>query len=91
MRARGGYARDLFQTAGVGGTVDFEQIKQHCCVVHRDINPTGSVPVGPSVGSWLIAHHREELGGRPFGDGTAPGPVREGERVAVGHNPLVTA
>ena len=32
---------------------------------------------------WMTPtpHGREELGGRPFGDGTPPGPVREGEQV----------
>jgi putative glutathione S-transferase len=80
-----GYARDLFQTPGFGDTVDFEQIKAHYYIVHEDINPTGIVPKGPDVSNWLSEHHREELGGRPFGEGTAPGPVRAGEEVAPGH------
>ena len=50
MPALAGYARDLFQTPGFGETVDFEQIKQHYYVVHRDINPTGIVPRGPDAG-----------------------------------------
>ncbi|SDU95850.1 putative glutathione S-transferase [Microlunatus sagamiharensis] len=77
------YARDLFQTPGFGDTTDFLQIKKHYYVVHSDINPTQVVPKGPDVSGWLTPHHREELGGRPFGDGTPPGPVREGERVPV--------
>ncbi len=77
------YARDLFQTPGFGDTTDFLQIKRHYYVVHSDINPTQIVPKGPDVSGWLTPHHREELGGRPFGDGTAPGPVREGEQVPV--------
>jgi putative glutathione S-transferase len=80
-----GYARDLFQTPGFGDTIDFVQIKQHYYVVHADINPTGIVPQGPDLSGWLSAHHREPLGGRPFGDGTPPGPVRQGEEVAAGH------
>jgi glutathionyl-hydroquinone reductase len=76
-----GYSRDLFQTPGFGDTIDFEQIKQHYYGVHRTVNPTGIVPKGPDVSGWLTPHGREELGGRPFGDGTPPGPVREGERV----------
>ncbi|PWD50893.1 glutathione-dependent reductase [Serinibacter arcticus] len=88
MPALWGYARDLFQTPGFGDTVDFAQIKEHYYVVHSDINPSGIVPAGPSLGSWLTAHHREELGGRPFGDGTAPDPVRDGERVPAEHTPL---
>jgi putative glutathione S-transferase len=66
------YARDLFQTPGFGDTIDFEQIKRHYYVVHKDINPTGIVPVGPDTSNWFEPHSREELGGRPFGDGTPP-------------------
>jgi glutathionyl-hydroquinone reductase len=75
------YARDLFQTPGFGDTIDFEQIKQHYYGVHAEINPTGIVPLGPDPRGWLTPHGREELGGRPFGDGTPPGPPPEGERV----------
>lgn len=75
------YSRDLFQTPGFGDTIDFEQIKQHYYGVHKTINPTGVVPVGPDLTGWLTRHGREELGGRPFGDGTAPGPAPAGERV----------
>ncbi|MFC7405939.1 glutathione S-transferase family protein [Georgenia alba] len=89
MPALWGYARDLFQTPGFGDTVDFVQIKQHYYVVHTDINPTQIVPQGPDLSGWLSPHGREELGGRPFGDGTPPGPVRAGEEVTAGHNPLV--
>ncbi|WP_134732761.1 glutathione S-transferase family protein [Amycolatopsis nivea] len=75
-----GYARDLFQTPGFGDTIDFGQIKEHYYVVHRNVNPTGIVPLGPDLSGWLTPHGREELGGRPFGDGTPPGPPA-GERV----------
>lgn len=70
------YARDLYQTPGFGETVDFEQIKAHYYVVHKDINPTQIIPKGPSEDVWLTPHGRESLGGRPFGDGTAPDPKR---------------
>jgi putative glutathione S-transferase len=66
------YARDLFQTPGFGDTIDFAQIKEHYYVVHRDVNPTGIVPAGPDTSGWTTPHHREQLGGRPFGDGTPP-------------------
>jgi glutathionyl-hydroquinone reductase len=79
------YARDLFQTPGFGDTVDFVQIKRHYYVVHSDINPTGIVPKGPDLSNWLTPHGREALGGRPFGDGTPPGPTRDAERVPAGH------
>lgn len=79
------YARDLFQTPGFGDTIDFEHIKQHYYVVHEDINPTRIVPAGPDLSGWLTPHGRESLGGRPFGDGTPPAPVRESERVDPAH------
>ena len=82
------YARDLFQTPGFGDTTDFVQIKQHYYEVHRDINPTGVVPKGPDLSGWLTPHGREQLGGRPFGDGTPPGPPRPEERVPEDHTPL---
>ncbi|MGV9556857.1 glutathione S-transferase family protein [Streptomyces sp. NPDC003522] len=75
------YARDLFQTPGFGDTVDFDHIKRHYHQVHTGINPTRIVPLGPDLSGWLAPHHRERLGGRPFGDGTPPGPVRPGEEV----------
>ncbi|MEU1280674.1 glutathione S-transferase C-terminal domain-containing protein [Streptomyces sp. NPDC005805] len=75
------YARDLFQTPGFGDTIDFEQIKAHYYGVHRTINPTGIVPAGPDTADWLTPHGREALGGRPFGDGTPPGPPPAAERV----------
>jgi glutathionyl-hydroquinone reductase len=79
------YARDLFQTPGFGDTTDFVQIKQHYYEVHRNVNPTGIVPVGPTLDNWLTPHGREELGGRPFGDGTPPGPPSPAETVPAGH------
>jgi glutathionyl-hydroquinone reductase len=75
------YARDLFQTQGFGDTVDFTHIKRHYYEVHRDINPSGIVPLGPDLSGWLTPHGRERLGGRPFGDGTPPGAPPEAERV----------
>ncbi|ROT32934.1 glutathione S-transferase family protein [Micromonospora sp. HM5-17] len=82
------YARDLFQTPGFGDTIDFTHIKRHYYEVHRDINPTGVVPVGPDLSGWLEPHGREALGGRPFGDGTPPPPPRPEEVVPAGHTPL---
>jgi putative glutathione S-transferase len=79
------YARDLFQTPGFGDTIDFVQIKQHYYATHRDINPTGVVPVGPDTSGWLDPHGREELGGRPFGDGTPPPPPPADETVPPEH------
>jgi putative glutathione S-transferase len=52
------YARDLFQTPGIGETVDFSHIKPHYYATHRMINPTGIVPVGPDPSGWLEPHGR---------------------------------
>jgi putative glutathione S-transferase len=86
MPALWAYARDLFQTPGFGDTIDFVQIKRHYYVVHTDINPTRIVPKGPDLSGWLTPHGREALGGRPFGDGSAPEPPPEGERVPLAHS-----
>ncbi len=69
------YARDLYQTPGFGDVTDFAQIKSHYYEVHRDVNPTGIVPLGPDLSGWDEPHGREALGGRPFGDGTPPDPL----------------
>jgi putative glutathione S-transferase len=85
MPALWAYARDLFQTPGFGDTIDFAATKQHYYLVHKDLNPSGIVPDGPDLSGWLTKHHREDLGGRPFGDGTPPGPPLERERVPASH------
>jgi glutathionyl-hydroquinone reductase len=89
MPALWGYARDLFQTPGFGDTTDFTHIKSHYYEVHLDINPTGIVPLGPDLTGWASPHGREALGGRPFGDGTPPGPPRADEVVPDDHNPAL--
>ncbi|MCB1285156.1 MAG: hypothetical protein KDB20_12660, partial [Microthrixaceae bacterium] len=73
----------LFQTPGFGDTTDFQQIKEHYYVVHTSINPTQIVPLGPDLANWMTPHGREQLGGRPFGDGTPPGPPLPSERVTA--------
>jgi glutathionyl-hydroquinone reductase len=77
------YARDLYQTPGFTDTVDFDHIKRHYYQVHTGINPTRIVPLGPDLSGWTAPHHREALGGRPFGDGTPPPPPPRGEAVAL--------
>jgi glutathionyl-hydroquinone reductase len=79
------YARDLFQTPGFGDTTDFVHIKRHYYITHTTINPTQIVPAGPDLAGWRAPHGRESLGGRPFGDGTPPGPLLPAERVPAGH------
>jgi putative glutathione S-transferase len=41
------YARDLYQWPGIAPTVNFLHIKRHYYMSHRNINPSGIVPVGP--------------------------------------------
>jgi putative glutathione S-transferase len=77
-----GYARDLFQTPGFGDTVDLDHIRRHYYYVHAEINPTRVVARGPDPAQWLTAHQRDQLGGSPFGDGTAPPPPLAEDRVA---------
>jgi putative glutathione S-transferase len=43
------YLRDLYQTPGVATTVDMDHIKRHYYGSHRQINPTGIVPLGPAL------------------------------------------
>ncbi|MFE0018504.1 glutathione S-transferase family protein [Mesorhizobium sp. NPDC059054] len=51
------YLRDLYQVPGVGQTVDMHHIKAHYYASHRNINPTGIVPVGPGM-DHLAPHDR---------------------------------
>lgn len=79
-----GYARDLFQTPGFGDTTQFDHIRTHYYYIHQAINPMRVVAVGPDPAGWLTEHHREQLGGKPFGDGTPPGPPLLADRVPAG-------
>lgn len=46
------YARDLYQRPEFGSTIDWDQIKAHYFIVHRNLNPNGIVPVGPDPKVW---------------------------------------
>jgi len=83
MPALWGYLRDLFQTPGFGDTVHFPQVKDHYYIVHTSINPTQVVPLGPDLSGLATPHDREALGGRPFGDGTPPGPPLPAESFGL--------
>jgi glutathionyl-hydroquinone reductase len=43
------YTRELYQWPGIAATVNLTHIKRHYYMSHRHINPTGIVPVGPSI------------------------------------------
>ena len=47
---------------GFGENTDFDQIKTHYYVVHKDLNPTQIVPKGPDLADWLEPHGREGAG-----------------------------
>lgn len=55
------YTRELYQIPGVAETVDLEQIKEHYYRSHPRINPSGLVPVGPTL-DFAAPHGRECLG-----------------------------
>lgn len=57
------YARELYQWPGVKETVHFDHIKGHYYQSHRQINPTGIVPLGPILD--FDAPHGREIVGRP--------------------------
>lgn len=43
------YLRELFQMPAFGETTNFHHIKTHYYASHRQINPTGIVPLGPEL------------------------------------------
>jgi len=43
------YLRDLLRVPGVAATVDLDHIKRHYYGSHRTINPTGIIPLGPTL------------------------------------------
>ena len=51
------YARELYQTDGISGTIEHDQITRHYYYSHRSINPHGIVPIGPST-DWTMPHNR---------------------------------
>jgi len=53
-----GYARELYAMPAFGDNTDFDQIKTHYYVVHKDLNPTQIVPDGPDPAGWLEPHGR---------------------------------
>lgn len=54
------YLRDLYQVPGIAQTVDMHHIKAHYYASHRNINPTGIIPVGPEI-DHLAPHDRDRF------------------------------
>jgi len=54
------YLRELYQVPGVAETVSIPEIKRHYYHSHRDVNPTGIVPLGPAL-DFDAPHDRGKL------------------------------
>jgi putative glutathione S-transferase len=54
------YTRDIYQTGGLGETVDLDHIRRHYYGSHPTINPNGIVPLGPVI-NFLQPHGRAAL------------------------------
>jgi len=57
----GNYLRDLYQVPGVADTVSVDHIKRHYYESHRNINPSGIVPIGPLI-DFTLPHDRDRFG-----------------------------
>ena len=55
------YLRDLYQVPGVAETVSMDHIKRHYYGSHRNVNPTGIVPIGPAI-DFTLPHDRGRFG-----------------------------
>ncbi len=55
------YLRELYQVPGVAETVNLDHIKRHYYGSHRNVNPTGIVPIGPVL-DFNAAHDRGRFG-----------------------------
>ncbi len=55
------YLRDLYQVPGVADTVSLDHIKRHYYGSHRNVNPTGIVPIGPLI-DFTLPHDRGRFG-----------------------------
>ena len=55
------YLRDLYQMPGIAATVSLDHIKRHYYGSHRNVNPTGIVPIGPAL-DFAEPHDRGRFG-----------------------------
>jgi putative glutathione S-transferase len=55
------YLLELYQIPGVAETVNLDHIKRHYYGSHRNVNPTGIVPIGPII-DFTQAHDRGRFG-----------------------------
>ena len=54
-----GYLMDLYQQPGIAETVNFDHVKRHYYMTHKEINPTRIVPIGPAL-DLIQPHGREK-------------------------------
>lgn len=59
-----GWLRDVYQLPGIDETVDLAHIKRHYYHSQRWVNPSGIVPVGPTI-DLRAPHNRLRLGTNP--------------------------
>ena len=57
------YVRELYQIDGIAETVHMDHIKNHYYKSHRTINPTGVVPLGPTL-TFDAPHNRDSFADR---------------------------
>jgi glutathionyl-hydroquinone reductase len=55
------YVRELYQVPGVAQTVSLDHIKRHYYGSHRNVNPSGIVPIGPVL-DFGEPHDRDRFG-----------------------------
>jgi len=55
------YTRDLYQMPGIAETVSIDHIKRHYYGSQRQVNPTGIVPIGPTI-DFTAPHDRKRFG-----------------------------
>jgi putative glutathione S-transferase len=58
------YLRDLYQTPGIGETVNMDHIKEHYYTTHPEVTPTRIVAAGPDL-DFTADHDRDDLPGGP--------------------------
>lgn len=56
-----GWLRELYQWPGIAATVDFDHIRRHYYLSHRQLNPSGILPIGPEL-DLTAPHERDHLG-----------------------------
>jgi len=64
------YTRELYQIPGIAGTVALDEYKAHYYGSHRNLNPSGIIPIGPAL-DFTAEHGRGEAFPRRDASSTA--------------------